>query len=126
MLRLTDHRDPLGHPECVTRSISLPIHAALELALGLALLAGSFVLGLEPAGLVAAFSLGVLLVGLALAGPDSLPLSTHQAFDLAMVAALGGGGVGLGLAGDPAAGLLLATVGALQLVLLSLTRWARP
>jgi hypothetical protein len=57
----------------VTRSISLPIHAALELALGVALLAGPFVLGLEPAGLVAAFSLGVLVVGLALAGPDSLP-----------------------------------------------------
>ena len=83
-------------------------------------------LGLEPAGLVAAFSLGVLLIGLALAGPDSLPLSTHQAFDLALVAALGGGGVGLGLAGDPAAGLLLTAVGALQLALLSLTRWARP
>ena len=94
--------------------------------LGVALLAGPFVLGLEPAGLVAAFSLGVLLIGLALAGPDSLPLATHQAFDLALVAALGGGGVALGLAGDPAAGLLLATVGALQLVLLSLTRWARP
>jgi hypothetical protein len=109
----------------VTRSISLPIHAALELALGLALMAGAFAFGLEPAGLVAAFSLGVLLVGLALAGPDSLPLSTHQAFDLALVAAVGSGGVGLGLAGDPAAGLLLATVGALQLVLLSLTRWAR-
>ena len=93
--------------------------------LGVALLAGPFVLGVEPAGLVAAFSLGVLLIGLALAGPDSLPLSTHQAFDLALVAALGGGGVGLGLAGDPAAGLLLTTVGALQLVLLSLTRWAR-
>jgi hypothetical protein len=110
----------------MTRRLSLPIHAVLELTLGLALLAGSFVLGLEPAGLVAAFSLGVLLVGLAFAGPDSLPLSTHQAFDLALVAALGGGGVGLGLAGDPAAGLLLATVGALQLMLLSLTRWARP
>ena len=126
MLRLTDIRDPVVNPGSVTRTVSLPIHAALELALGLALLAWSFVLGLEPAGLVAAFSLGVLLIGLALAGPDSLPLSTHQAFDLAMVAALGGGGVGLGLAGDPAAGLLLATVGALQLVLLSLTRWARP
>jgi hypothetical protein len=94
--------------------------------LGAALLAGPFVLGAEPAGLVVAFSLGVLLIGLALAGPDSLPLSTHQAFDLGLVAALGGGGVGLGLAGDPAAGLLLATVGALQLMLLSLTRWARP
>ena len=94
--------------------------------LGAALLAGPFVLGAEPAGLVVAFSLGVLLIGLALAGPDSLPLSTHQAFDLGLVAALGGGGVGLGLAGDPAAGLLLAAVGALQLMLLSLTRWARP
>ncbi len=110
----------------VSRSISLPIHAALELALGLALLAGPFVLGLEPAGLVAAFSLGVLLTGLALAGPDSLPLSTHQTFDLALVAALAGGGVGLGLSGDPAAGLLLAGVGGLQLALLTLTRWARP
>ena len=110
----------------VTRSVSLPIHAALELALGLALLAGSFVLGLEPAGLVAAFALGVLLTGLALAGPDSLPLSTHQAFDLAMVAALAGGGLGLGISGDPVAGLLLAVVGGLQLALLTLTRWARP
>ena len=110
----------------VSRSISLPIHAALELALGLALLAGPFVLGLEPAGLVAAFSLGVLLTGLALAGPDSLPLSTHQTFDLALIAALAGGAVGLGLAGDPAAGLLLAGVGSLQLALLTLTRWARP
>ena len=110
----------------MTRSLSLPIHAALELALGLALLAGPFVLGLEPAGLVAAFALGVLLTGLALAGPDSLPLSTHQAFDLAMVAALAGGGLGLGISGDPVAGLLLAVVGGLQLALLTLTRWARP
>jgi hypothetical protein len=93
--------------------------------LGLALVAGSFALGIEPAGLVAAFSLGALLTGLALAGPDSLPLSTHQAFDLAMIAALAGGGVGLGISGDPAAGLLLAVVGCLQLTLLTLTRWAR-
>ena len=126
VLRLTDDAGPVAHPGSVTRSISLPIHAALELALGLALLAGPFALGLEPAGLVAAFSLGVLLIGLALAGPDSLPLSTHQAFDLAMVAALAGGGLGLGISGDPVAGLLLAVVGGLQLALLTLTRWARP
>ena len=95
------------------------------MALGLALLSGSFALGLEPAGLVAAFSLGVLLTGLALAGPDSLPLSTHQAFDLALVAVLTGAGLGLGISGDPAAGLLLVVVGGLQLTLLTLTRWAR-
>ena len=109
----------------VTRSISLPLHAALELALGLALLAGPFALGLDPAGLVAAVSLGVLMVGLALAGPDSLPLSAHQSFDLALVAALGGGGLGLAVSGDPAAGLLLALAGGLQLALLAATRWRR-
>ena len=125
MLRLTEIAGALSHPVRVSRSISLPLHAALELALGLVLLAGSFALGLEPAGLVAAFSLGVLLTGLALAGPDSLPLSTHQAFDLAMVAALTGAGLGLGISGDPASGLLLAVVGGLQLTLLTLTRWAR-
>jgi hypothetical protein len=125
VLRLTEFAVALSHPVGAVRSLSLPIHAALELALGLALLAGSLTLGLEPAGLVAGFSLGALLTGLALAGPDSLPLSTHQAFDLAMIAALAGGGVGLGISGDPAAGLLLVVVGGLQLTLLTLTRWAR-
>ena len=67
----------------------------------------------------------VLVVGLALAGPDSLPLSSHQAFDLTLVAALGGGGVGLALSGDPAAGLLLIAIGGLQLALTGLTRWTR-
>jgi hypothetical protein len=109
----------------VTRSISLPIHSALELLGGIALLAGPFLLGAGPAGLVAAFSLGALLVGLALAGPDSLPLAAHQAFDLMLVAALGTGGLGLALAGDPAGGLVLVAVGAFQLTLVTLTRWAR-
>jgi hypothetical protein len=109
----------------VNRTISLPTHAVLELALGLALLIGPFALGLDPAGLVAAVSLGVLVVGLALAGPDSLPLSAHQAFDLTLVAALAGGAVGLGLAGDPPAGLLLAAVGGAELLLVARTRWAR-
>jgi len=125
VLRLTEILGPAAHYVAVTRSIPLPVHAALELALGLALLAGSLVLGHGPAGLVAAFALGALLTGLAVAGPDSLPLSTHQAFDLAMVAALAGGGLGLGITGDPVAGLLLAVVGGLQLALLTLTRWAR-
>ena len=109
----------------VTRSISLPLHSALELLGGLALLAGPFLLGAAPAGLVAAVSLGVLLVGMALAGPDTLPISAHQSFDLMLVAALAGGGLGLAVSGDLAGGLLLALVGALQLTLVSLTRWVR-
>ena len=114
-----------GHPLDVTRSISLPTHAALELVLGLAVLASPFALGAGPAALVAAVCLGVLMVGLALAGPDSLPLSAHQAFDVALAAALGGGGLGLAVAGDPATGLLLALAGLVQLALLALTRWRR-
>lgn len=109
----------------MTRTIDLPTHAAVELALGLAVLAAPFALGAEPAPIVAGVSLGVLMVGLALAGPEALPLSTHQVFDLALVAALGGGGIGLALAGYAAAGLALAVAGGLQLALLVLTRWRR-
>ena len=109
----------------VTRSISLPLHSALELLSGLALLAGPFVLGAAPAGLVAGASLGALLVGMALAGPDALPLTAHQSFDLMLVAVLAGAGLGLALSGDLAGGVVLAIVGALELTLVSMTRWVR-
>jgi hypothetical protein len=110
----------------MTRSITLPLHSALELVGGLALLAGPFLLGAGPAGLVASVSIGAVIVGLALSGPDALPVAAHQAFDLTLVAALAAGGLGLAIAGDPAGGLVLAVVGALQLTLVTLTRWARP
>ena len=109
----------------MTRTISLPTHSVLELLGGLVLLAGPFVLGAGPAAMVASISLGAVVIGLALAGPDSLPISAHQSFDLTLVAALVGGGLGLGFAGDPAGGLVLVAVGGLQLVLVTLTRWTR-
>src|SRR3954462_9454027 len=55
---LTGSRARPGHPHGVTRTISLPIHAAIELALGFALLAGPFALGADPAGLVVAVAFG--------------------------------------------------------------------
>jgi hypothetical protein len=109
----------------VTRSISLPLHSALELLGGLALLAGPFLIGAGPGGLVAGVSLGALIIGMALAGPDALPITAHQSFDLMLVAALAGGGLGLGLSGDLAGGVVLAVVGVLQLTLVALTRWVR-
>jgi hypothetical protein len=109
----------------VTRTLSLPTHSVLELLGGIALLAGPFVLGAGPAGLVAAVCLGAVVVGLALAGPDALPLSTHQALDLTLVAALAGGGLGLAFSGEVAGGFVLLVVGVLQLVLVSATRWQR-
>jgi len=110
----------------VTRTISLPTHSAFELIVGLAVLIGPFPLGFGPAGMVAGVALGAVLIGLALAGSeDSLPLSAHQAFDLSLVAALAAGGLGLGIAGDPGAGLWLAAAGILELALVVLTRWRR-
>jgi hypothetical protein len=109
----------------VTRSISLSLHSALELLGGLVLLAGPFLIGAAPAGVVAGVSLGAVVVGMALAGPDALPISAHQSFDLMLVAAMAGGALGLGISGDLAGGLVLAVVGALQLTLVSLTRWVR-
>jgi len=122
---VTDIASPVGHPGIVTRTISLSLHGALELLGGIALLVGPFLIGAGPAALVAGVALGVLLAGLGLSGAESLPLGAHQAFDLALVAALGAGGLGLAAAGDPAGGLWLAAVGALELTLVTLTRWAR-
>ena len=109
----------------MTRSISLPLHSALELLGGLALLAGPFLLGAAPAGLVAGVSLGALLVGIGARRARRAPLSAHQSFDLMLVAVLAGAGLGLALSGDLAGGVVLAVVGALELTLVSLTRWVR-
>lgn len=106
------------------RSLSLPTHSLLELLCGIALLAAPFALGFGTAGTVAAVAGGVLAVGLALA--DSLPLRSHQAFDLALVLALGAGGAVLAAAGDGPAAVVLLGVAGLLLALTSATRWSRP
>lgn len=105
--------------------ISLPTHAVIELLGGLALLVAPFALGFGPAGTVVAVTAGVLLVGLALAGSDSLPLRAHHAFDLALSAALAAGCAGLAILGDVPATVTLAGLAALQLTLASATRWSR-
>jgi hypothetical protein len=110
------------------KRLSLPTHAALELLAGIALMAVPFLLGFGVAGGVVSITAGVLLVGLALSGADgdgSLPLSAHQAFDMAFVAGLAGGGLALALSGDATAGLALAALAGFQLTLLALTRWTR-
>jgi hypothetical protein len=108
----------------VTR-LSLPAHAALELLSGLALMALPFLLGFGLMGGAVSIVAGVLLVGLALSGTDGLPLSAHQAFDMAFVAALAGAGLAVAVSGDAVAGLALAALAGFQLTLLALTRWTR-
>jgi hypothetical protein len=105
--------------------LSLPAHAALELLSGIALMVVPFLLGFGIAGGAVSIVAGVLLVGLALSGPEGLPLSAHQAFDMAFAAALAGGGLAVALSGDATAGLALAVLAGFQLSLLSFTRWTR-
>jgi hypothetical protein len=105
--------------------ISLPTHALVELLGGFTLLVAPFALGFSAAGTVVAVTAAVLLVGLALAGSESLPLGAHRAFDQMLVAGLAGCGLAVALLGDPAAGLALAALAGVQLMLTSLTRWTR-
>jgi hypothetical protein len=105
--------------------ISLPAHALVELLGGFALLVAPFALGFAAAGTVVAVTAGALLVGLALAGAEALPLGAHRAFDQMFVAALAGLGLAVALVGDPVAGVALAALAGGQLTLTSLTRWTR-
>ena len=108
------------------RCISLPTHGTIELLAGLTLMATPFAIGFGAIGTVAAVALGVLLVGLALSGADSLPLAAHIAFDQALGAAFVAVALGLALAGDRAAGTVFLAAAVLQLLLTAATRYTRP
>jgi hypothetical protein len=113
----------------LSRVLSLPSHAAIELLLGLALMAAPFALGATTAAWIAAIPLGALVVGLALAGATtgergSLTVSSHAAYDLGMSIALAAAGVAFAIAGDSIAFAVYAATGLAMLVLHSLTRYS--
>src|SRR6185369_7425853 len=85
------------------RRLSLPEHGAVELVVGLGLIAAPLLLGFGPAGLLASMAAGAILVALGL---------------MAMSVALAGGG-------ERAAGGLLAAAAASELALSLGTRWTR-
>ncbi len=107
------------------RLISLPVHGALELLVGLALLAAPFVLGFGPAGAILAVGIGVLVVGLALGAGDGLPVSAHLAFDQALVLTMAACAAALAWGGDREAALGFVAAAALQLALTTSTRYSR-
>ena len=111
------------------RLISLPTHAVLELVAGLAVMASPFVLGFEPAGLVAAVLVGAVLVGLALSatptegrGPS---IAAHFAYDRGVAFGLTGAALVVALAGDRAAAAVFAASALVQLLLTLTTRYSR-
>jgi hypothetical protein len=110
------------------RLISLPTHAALEMAGGFVLMAAPFLLGFSAAGLVVSVVLGALIVGLALSAVPvegrTVPISAHFAYDRGIAVGLLGGALVLGLAGDVAASAVLAAVALAQALLNVTTRYS--
>ncbi|MBA2504730.1 MAG: hypothetical protein H0V29_02160 [Thermoleophilaceae bacterium] len=113
----------------LSRVIPLPVHAAVELATGVALMASPFVFAFGPAGMISAIVLGAALVGLALTVADSgergsLPLRAHHAYDFGLALSIGLGAVALGIAGDPIAFGVLAVVALVEVLLTTNTRYS--
>ena len=107
------------------RLLSLPAHGAIELLVGLALIAAPFVLGFAPAGMVLAVAFGVLLVGLALSADGGLPVSAHLAFDQSLVVGCAAAALALALSRQDDAALIFAAVAAVELALTLTTRYSR-
>ena len=108
------------------RLVPLPLHSALEMVAGLALMALPFALGLSTAGMLAGALVGALMVGLALqsldVGPQAPSVSAHHAADLGVSVGLAGAAVVFGAAGDATA-WLFAGAALAQLALNLTTRY---
>lgn len=116
----------------IFRAIPIHVHSALEVALAPALLVAPFVLGFSVAAGVISFTLGVLLIGLALAGAadggrGSIPLHAHAGLDVTLATVTVVLGVAVGLAtGSPVAAIFMAAFGSAHLALTASTRYSRP
>ena len=110
------------------RLISLPTHAAIELAFGLSVMAAPFLLGFSAAGLIVTVLLGALIVGLAFSAIPvegrATRISAHFAYDRAVGVGLLGGALVLGIAGDVAATIFLAAAALSQAFLNLTTRYS--
>src|SRR5689334_22031478 len=110
------------------RLISLPTHAALELAGGMIMMAAPFLLGFSAAGLVVTVLLGAIVIGLALSAIPvdgrATPISTHFAYDRGLAIGLLGAALVLSIAGDIAAAIFLSAAAFAQVLLNLTTRYS--
>jgi hypothetical protein len=108
------------------RPISLPLHGAFELLLGMLALVAPFALGFTLPAAVVSLLIGVLVVGLALdAAQQPAQVSAHQAFDYGIAFAAVLIAVPLAATGDVAAALFLGGLGLAQLALDAVTRYSQ-
>lgn len=107
-----------------TRPISLQLHGAFELLVGLLALVAPFALGFTPAGAVVAILIGVLAIGLALDATQTERVSAHHAFDYGLAFGAVLVSLPLAIAGDGTAALAIGGIGLLQLALNAATRYS--
>jgi hypothetical protein len=116
------------------RLVPIHVHAALETLLAPAMIAAPFAFGFEPASMIAAMVLGVLLMGTALAtgaslgreavGQTGMRVSAHASVDLGLTLATAACAVAFGFGGEPIAGLFFGVVAILHGTLATTTRYA--
>ena len=106
------------------RLLPLPIHSALEMVLGLLLIAAPFAPGLSSPALVAGVVVGAIVAGLALQAidPSTTSISAHHAADNGIAIGLAGAAVVFATVDGPAAVLFVAAAVA-QLALILTTRY---
>ena len=116
------------------RLIPLPLHGALEMLVGMFLMAAPVALGLGPAPSVLGFVIGALAVGMALSSTatssevgnrGTLSVSAHHSVDYGLVTGLLGTAAVLGLAGYDRATIVFAAAGLAQLALNLTTRYSQ-
>jgi hypothetical protein len=109
--------------------ISIHLHSAIELMVGSALVVLPFVLGFGGATVAFSVTTGALVIGLALTASEpgargSLPLAAHAAYDWGFGVGLVGAGFVFGLIDGFAPMLFLLAAGAIELLLVTRTRYA--
>jgi hypothetical protein len=112
-----------------TKPLTIEIHAALELALGAALILVPYAIGLPPASILAGIAIGGLVAGLAISGSDprsrgGLPLSAHATYDWAAATGLICAGIVLGFAAGPPSLIVFLAAGLAEFTLAASTSYS--
>jgi hypothetical protein len=110
-----------------TRTLSVPIHGAVEVFLAPAIMAAPFFLDFGVIATAVAVVIGAVMLGsaLSLVGERrSVPLSAHAGFDYAVAYVALIGAIAAAIAGDEAGTVFLVGVGAAQALLTATTRFS--
>lgn len=111
----------------LTRGIPLPLHTAIQVIAGPAIMAAPFVLGFGQAATAVAVAIGVVVLTLALQLENprgAVPLSAHAELEYLVAFAAGVAGLTLAVAtGAWAESAFLVGIGAAQVALTASTRF---